>query len=434
MMRVWKTTTGIRVWRVAAIVAVIAIAAVLAVASKAAAGEWQGKTTTENGVKRVVNPAKGFQDPATIKVPEVWRLGGDTDSEDEFFGVIADIDIADNGDVYLLDSQLNEVKVFSKDGEFIRSIGHEGEGPGEFRGPVSMFFTKDDKVAVAQIMPGKIVLLTKDGTPAGEQPIPQAPDGGFQLIQRAQSRGGNTVLFLGRQKFDQEKKIWSRQSFLAGVDAAGKQLCEYASKENEINMAAAEMNDAAWDTFDRRWVVGPNGKVYTCNSYSDYEITVYNADGSVDKVITRDFKHTPRSAKEKEFMGKMMDHFAKMIPGCKVTINDMNKDIRSIFVRDDGSIWVLNSVGSENQPKGTLGTFDVFNPQGQFVKNVTVQGQGDPKEDLYLFEKDRLYVVTSFLQAAMTAQGVTGLYDDSKEAEPMAVICYKLEGDAVAVR
>ena len=66
---------------------------------------------------------------ATIKLPELWRLGGDSEDEEEFFGVISDIDIDAAGQVYLLDSQLNEAKIYTKDGEFVRSIGREGEGP-----------------------------------------------------------------------------------------------------------------------------------------------------------------------------------------------------------------------------------------------------------------------------------------------------------------
>ena len=416
----------------------LALSLVVAMAIGAAdsyAGQWAGKVTTDaNGAKKVANPAQGFAQSATLKLPELWRLGGDSEDEEEFFGVISDIDIDEAGQVYLLDSQLNQAKIYTKDGEFVRAIGHEGEGPGEFRMPSSMFFTKDNKVAVIQTMPGKIVQLTKDGQPGGDMPVPQAPDGGFQMIQGGDSRGGNIVLFMARQQFDQAAGKWSRSGFLTSVDATGKQGAEYATKENVINMAAAEMNDASWDTFERRWEVGPDGKVYACNSYDNYEITVYDKSGKVDKVITRDYKHLARTAKEKDFMNRMFSHWAKMIPNCKVVINPMTKDIDNIYLRDDGSLWVLTSAGSHNLAAGTLGTFDVFNPEGQFVKQVTLQGQGNPQEDLYVFEKDRLYVVTSFLQAAMSAQGVEGLYDETAEPEPMAVICYKLEGDVLAAR
>lgn len=424
--------TWSRVPQIVAAGATIACATILA-AGTAAAADWKGKVETVNGVKTVSNPAAGFAAPATIKVPELWRIGGDTDNEDEFFGVISDIDIDANGDVYLLDSQLNEVKVYSKDGEFLRSMGREGEGPGEFRGPVAMYFAPGDKVAVVQSMPGKIVLLSRDGQPAGDGAIPKPDDGGFQLLQGGEARGGNTVLFMARTKFDQAANKWSRTGFLASVDATGKQLCEYVAKDNVINMTTPEMNDMAWDTFERRWEVGPDGRVYACNSYENYEIHVYNKAGSVEKVIKREYKHQPRSAKEKKFMETVMTFFSQQIPNCKVTITDMSKDIDNIFVRDDGSIWVLSSVGARNLPKGTMGVFDVFNAEGQFVKNVTLQGQGDPFSDLYVFEKDRLYVVTSFVTAAMSAQGVTGL-DSEEEPEPMAVICYKLEGDAIAAR
>ncbi|HEX5132109.1 MAG TPA: 6-bladed beta-propeller [Candidatus Krumholzibacteria bacterium] len=413
----------------------VALALLALTAGLAGAADWQGKTTTDkNGIKVMENPARGYAPAASTKLPEVWRLGGDTDNEDEFFGVISDIDIDANGDVYLLDSQLNEVKIFNKDGEFVRAIGREGEGPGEFRNPVAMFFTKDDKIAVAQAMPGKIVLLARDGQPAGDFPLPQTDDGGFQLLQGGDARGGNTVLFMARTKFDQAANKYSRSGFLASVDASGKQLCEYASKDNTINMSAAEMSDKAWDTFERRWRVSPDGRVYSCNSYDDYAITIYNKAGGIDRVVTREYTHQPRPAKEKKFMETVMGFWAKRIPNCKVTIEDMSKDIQDIYIRDDGSLWVLPSTGARDLPKGSMGVFDVFNPEGQFVKTVTLQGQGNPVEDLYVFQKDRVYVVTSFLQAAMSAQGVEGLYDDAEEPEPMAVICYKLEGDAIAAR
>ena len=192
------------------------------------------------------------------------------------------------------------------------------------------------------------------------------------MIQGGDSRGGNVVLFMARQKFDQAAGKWSRQGFLASIDATGKQAAEYSTKENTINMASAEMNDASWDTFERRWEVGPDGKVYACNSYDNYEVTVYDKSGKVEKVVTRDYKHVPRTAQEKDFMNRMFSHWAKMIPNCKVVINPMDKDIENIYVRDDGSMWVLSSAGARNLPKGTLGTFDVFNPAG------SVRQAGDP--------------------------------------------------------
>jgi hypothetical protein len=200
-------------------------------------------------------------------------------------------------------------------------------------------------------------------------------------------------------------------------------------------MAAAVLDDKAWDTFERRWTVGSDGKVYACTSYEDYSVSVWNPDGSLDREITREYTHQERPAEEQEWSRKLMGHFARQIPGCEVKIEKMAKDIETIYVRDDGSIWVLSGEGARDlHEEGTLGVFDVYNPQGQFVRTVTLAGDGEPLDDLYVFVKNRVYVVTEFLQAAMSAQGVQGLYEDDEEAEPMAVICYKLEGDVLAAR
>lgn len=414
---------------------VVLLAAVLSFAGAlvATAGEWQGKVVTTDGKRTVTNPATGFKDPSTVPMEELWRLGGYSDDEDEFFGVIADIDIDADGYVYLLDSQIAEVKIYTKDGEFVRSIGRQGEGPGEFRFPNALFFTADGNVAVVQTVPGKIVLLSKEGDPVGDYPLPQPEDGGFQMLQGASSAGGNTVLFMNRDKYGQAEG-WERSSFLVSVNAEGKELARYAAKTHGIDFAAPVMEDAPFDTFERRWTVAPDGKVYACPSYENYEVQVWNADGSIDCVVTREYKHRARSADEKDFMAKMMGFWAQRIPNCEVKIHPQCKDIENVYVRDDGSVWVLPSNGARDLPEGALGVFDLFNKEGQFVRTVTLKGQGDPLEDLYVFVKDRFYVVTSFLQAAMSAQGVQGLYDEEEEAEPMAVICYKLEGDLLAAR
>jgi hypothetical protein len=372
--------------------------------------------------------------PVTVPMEELWELGGDTDDEDQFFGIIADIEIDDAGNVYLLDSQLSEVKIFTADGEFLRSIGREGEGPGEFRRASTIFFTKEGNIGVMQTIPAKIVILTPQGEPVGDQPLPEPEGGGFQILTSGQANNGQLVLGMARTKVADDQSMWTRNDFLTRIDSQGKQLATYATKKNDIIFANAVLNFAKWDTFERRWTVAPDGKVYACESYADYEVTVFNADGSVDKKITRESKHYPHSADEKEFLTKMMQHFAQTIPDCKVEIEDNAKDIEALYIRDDGSIWVLTAAGSRDNPDGSVGVFDVYNKEGQFARTVTLNGEGDALDDLYLFVKDRFYVVTDFLQAVMVAQGAQGLYDDEEEAEPMAVRCYKLEGDLLSAR
>jgi hypothetical protein len=137
-----------------------------------------------------------------------------------------------------------------------------------------------------------------------------------------------------------------------------------------------------------------------------------------------------RTQEEKELVENIMSLFTRQIPNGKVKICEYTKDIESIFVRDDGSLWIISSEGSRDMPEGSLGIFDVFDREGHFIRRVTLMGEGDPMTDGYYFVGDRLYIVTDLLQAALSLQaGGEPFQIGEEEPEPMGVICYELDKD-----
>lgn len=428
--RLMPQANGNSCLRYFAIIALIALLA--AIPAFPAQAQWAGKEESRDGVVHVMNPATGMESRKTAELNELWRIGGDTDDEDEFFGVISTILTDEEGLVYLLDSQLNTVKIYGPTGEFIREIGREGEGPGEFRGAASMFFTADGHVGVLQVAPGKIVLLTKDGVPAGEHPLPEVEGQGFIILIGGQYQAGNLVLHGAQNAFVEGQ--FDQTRYLTALSPEGKETVRYHSEVRTIVMADAKLVDKEWDTFDRRWTVGSDGRVYACTSYDDYEIRVWNADGTPDRVIHREYSHRKRTQEEIDVMTQLMGLFANQIPGATVDITDVTKDVDAFYVREDGSVWVLTSDGSRDQPEGTVGVFDVFDAKGRFVREVALAGQGDPQLDGYYFVKDRLYVVTDLVQAAISLQAGGQSFDiGDEEPEPMSVICYQLADDVLSL-
>ena len=102
--------------------------------------------------------------PREVVLQELWRLGGDAADARQMFGVISDICIDDEGRLYVVDEQLSRVAVFSPDGRFIREIGREGDGPGEFRRPRRVFLSPDDEVCVVSSSRGVVHVFAPDGT------------------------------------------------------------------------------------------------------------------------------------------------------------------------------------------------------------------------------------------------------------------------------
>ena len=418
---------------------ILTVMALLAAAAPAAAATWTGKEEVREGVRHVMNPAKAMEEPTTVKLQELWRLGGESEDENEFFGLIGRITADSKGNVYLLDSQLSEVKIYSAEGKFVKTIGREGEGPGEFRRPGDMFLLPDGNVGVMQTVPGKIVKLSGDGTPAGDFPLPEPEGGGFQVLRGGQLAGQNLALQRMIQVIDQSGGQPTKADLVFTIDLVskdGKLLSTMESKTSTLNFASSIITEETFDTFENRWTVGDDGKIYACPSRDNYLIKVWTPDGKLERVITREYAHYTRSADEKEYTRKIWSGFLKRVPNPDLRISDNDKDISNVHVRDDGSIWVLSAHGARKQPAGSLGMFDVLDSEGRFVRQVTLMGQGDPQEDAYFFDKDRIYVVTGFLNAALAAQGGGEAEGEaSAEAEdvaPMEVICYRIDAPVLA--
>jgi hypothetical protein len=73
-------------------------------------------------------------------------------------------------------------------------------------------------------------------------------------------------------------------------------------------------------------------------------------------------------------------------------------------------------------------TYDVFDPQGQLVRQVAFRCEGDAKEDKLFFPApDRALLVKGYRQARRSMFGGRG--EDADEDEPasdLEIICYRV--------
>ncbi|MBC7362833.1 MAG: 6-bladed beta-propeller [Candidatus Aminicenantes bacterium] len=66
--------------------------------------------------------------------------------------------------IYVLDTEESQIKVFDKNGKFMRSIGRRGKGPGEFNRPEGFFIDRNKKlIAVADTGNRRVQVLNEDG-------------------------------------------------------------------------------------------------------------------------------------------------------------------------------------------------------------------------------------------------------------------------------
>jgi hypothetical protein len=389
------------------------------------AATWEGKEVDKDGVPHMMNPATPIEEPTALQLTQRWEVGGDDDDE-LFFGVLTQITSDDKGNIYVLDAQLSEVFVFTPAGEYIRSIGREGEGPGEFRRPSDLFITPSGNVAVMQRMPGKIVLLTPDGDPIGNHALPETD--GMRMFSGGRRAGDDVVL--SAQQMRRTDGGFEIKSSLIRVNTDGEQLATYAERTDTRDMANMEMDEKTFGRGALVWSTDPNGRVNTSEDFDTYHIDVWAADGTLERVIERDYESRVRTDEEKK---RSMPRVRIRRRGGRaqqmnIKMSDTDRDIQQLYPRGDGSLWVLASRGAFDADDKTIATFDVFDSEGRFINQITLRGDGDFVDDGFHFVGDRLFVVKG-LRTAFDAM-VGGADEDAEpvaDPEPMSVICYGLD-------
>ena len=406
--------------------------AVILMALAASTGAQAGKETVKDGVPHVINPATPSEGATTLTPKEAWSVGGD-DEDDVLLGVVTAIDIDNQGNVYALDMQLSQVHVFDKHGNLVRTIGREGEGPGEFRRANQMFLTPEGNVAVVQQMPGKLVLLTPDGKPAGDFPGPKGGDGGM-IAYFEGGRAGDAIV-LGTREFVRQDARFNITRALLMLGPNGDTRATLFTNTEARDMASM-MNMDEKNMRMMVWAGARDGRVYTSENFDGYQIKVHSPAGKLERVIEREYTHRQRTKQEMEDNKPrvvMRRNDQRLKPEIKSSPTD--RDILRMLPREDGSLWVLSSKGGNSQPRGTMATFDVFDPAGHFVRTVALQVPGDFDQDEFYIIRDQLVVVRS---ARSARDAFDGAEDEEKQpaadVEPVSVVAFRFDSPTTARR
>jgi hypothetical protein len=407
------------------------LAAAFVVAALPVQAAWQGEIRQEDGATVVVNPETPALGEETYELRELWRRGGEDD--DILFGTVSEFLHDDEGNIYLLDGQLSEIQVFAPDGEHLRTIGRDGEGPGEFRNGADMFWSPGGQIGVVQAWPGKIVMLTPDGLPGQEYPLPFRKGGGFQSVTRGD--GDNERLVLAGVAWTREGEQQMQLTYLKAYGADGSELASFCEASSPVNFGNYEFVEEDYVDFQRRWAMAPDGRVAVARSFTDYRIHVYGPDGALERIITRpDYQAVKRTGDEVERFRAMYSAFTRWNRGSTFKASEQHDTVSQIFYREDGTLWVQSSQGRWRAAEGTFTAFDVYDREGRFLRRVNLVADVDAATDGLFFTGDRAYVVTDLYDAIMARFGAGGDGGEAAvEAEPVEVVSFVFAPDHVAL-
>jgi len=374
-------------------------------------------------------PADGL---VKVQLEELWRIGGEED-EENLLGVIDQVLADDDGNVYLLDIQLVETQVFDSDGEYVRSLGNQGDGPGELRNVRDLLFLPDGTVGLVQGFPGRIVKIDFEGLPAGEmKPGGNDPSaGGFFALRSAASSGGRLVL--GGAKITRGDNSRTATNFIAAFDQDGIEGVRYLESVNVRDFGRMEFSEKG-DFFPGQggWALADDGRLYVAPARNEYRIEVHAPDGSLERTIVRKYESWERTPAEADRAREMMMPFRRRNRNAiKLVMEPTERDILDIRLDPRGQLWVLPSRGIREQDEGIHSTWDVFDSSGAFVRRMAIACEGDGQKDALFFPGGGLAVLVR--EHADAVYALRGRGSDNSESEeedaevrPLEVICYRI--------
>ena len=329
--------------------------------------EWKGAIEEADGITVVRNPVEPLFGDEVLELEEELVLGEKEGREEYMFTRIM-IDVDDDENIYVLDGAAANIRVFDKEGEYTRTIGKRGQGPGEFEGPRCIQITPQNEIMVYDMRNRRISYFSLDGTFLRQNSAATE----LAMLNLQQDSEGNYVGYVVKReggfeltKFDSELRplniIFSKQvARIKTFPLLSLQLLFSLTKEDRL----------AWGYPEK------------------YEFQVVGPEAETMVKILKDYKPIEIMNDDKESM--MSERFgSRGVPdGFAVHCPENYPPFRGLFVDEEGRMFLETYEKCEGGGRYS----DVFNSEGKYIAKVRLGI--DPvwlwwkKSKLYTIEKD----------------------------------------------
>ena len=125
--------------------------------------DWLGTIEEADGVTVVKNPIEPIYGENIFVLDEELSIGEAEGREEYMFLEVQSITTDDEGRIYVLDSEENNVKIYDKKGKFVNKFGRKGQGPGEFSRPIKVIVTNQDEILVQNMYSNPFNFFSLEG-------------------------------------------------------------------------------------------------------------------------------------------------------------------------------------------------------------------------------------------------------------------------------
>ncbi len=336
------------------LVTILAFSLILNSSCKKQETEWEGTIGTKDGVTIVKNPRHPMHSESVLDLREDLVIKGSEEAEEQMFQNINTLDVDEEGNMYILDELAGNIKVFDRNGNFTKSIGRKGQGPGEFGMPISHILTQQNQIIVNDMGQRKVQYFDMEGNYQKEFSIADK----FLFFGPMVTSDGDLVV---TYTIPQEKPLTILQKFNPEFQA----VLTFASVEMDtppvINIFVARSLTSL------RWVVTYNDDIIWGDIKNPaYELRFHDTDGTLKKIITRDYDPIPITTEDRN---RLMEETFGDNPADQWDIRfpDSYPPFSGFSFDDLGHLFVKRY---EKETDETGNLFDIFDSEGKYVAQM----------------------------------------------------------------
>lgn len=319
--------------------------------------EWKGKIEIKNEIKIVKNPKEPLLDEIPFNLIEELTIRDRGGDERYVFQQIWHVAVDDDENIYIPDSRAANIKVFDSNGDYLRTIGRRGQGPGELGYPFGIQITPDKELLINDRRQAQLHYFTLDGKFLTKYSTSTL---GRFLLPKVDSKGnviaGN--MFYGDKIKAEIKKFTPDLKLLVEIASVPTvtqpPVIHYFENQRLINLH--------WDiTKDDSIIWGDILK---------YEFYVHSSEGKLIKKITTDYNGVKITEEDKKKYIKEM--FGNNPVPSRITLLFPKNlpPFRQFTIDEEGRLFV-RSYENVKDNKGVY--YDVFNTDGKYLARIILK-------------------------------------------------------------
>ncbi len=308
----------------------------------------------------VHNPALPLHPDRSVEFVEELGFGGDETDEEAMLYQPSEILVDAQDFIHVSDYRDAVIKVYDQDGEYVRTIGRKGEGPGEFQSLSDMKFLDDGRLLVLDYRARRSSLFDQAGQFIESHPwrnphfqILFVDDAGYLCDENVYGEDPKVLV----NKFDfkgNELENWGE------FTPVGFQVKRIGDSMLSISTPHTPRSIFAGDPARKR--------LYHCLN-DTYLIEVYEPPGKLVRKIDRPYQPVPFTQEDAE------EYYAGIDRRENKQFSDLAREVElpkvktvaeSMLVDNRGNLWVATNELDESG-EGPRRAWDIFNPDGHYT-------------------------------------------------------------------